>query len=186
MELLLTVPIGAFLLLWGLVWEPKAKTKKDLKAERALLDSGELDDFGAADDFDIFENLTSKQQRSYLRRIGQRVLLLIVGLVLLIVGTIREAGSLQEGDAFLLLFGLYAGGMLITQRAEKASRLMVLFTMAFIGNLIWRTALFYDYKSENAWAILAALAANGLFWLFIGQRFPPGSSDSIEVVGMEG
>lgn len=186
MESLLAVPVGAFLLLWGLLWEPKPKTKKDLKAESALLASGEVDDFGDDNDFDVFASLTSKQQRNYLRRIAQRVLLLLFGVVVLTIGTIREAGQVHDTDAFLLLFGLYAGSMLIVQRAEKASRLLVLFTMAFVGNLLWRTAIFYDYQAENAWAVLAAVAANGLFWLLIGQRFPPGSSDSIEVIGMEG
>lgn len=186
MELLLTVPFGVFLLLWGLVWEPKPKTKRDIKAEQALLMSGDDDDFANDDDFDMFENLTSKQQRSYLRRIGQRVLLLLVGIVFMIIGFVQTARGIDDGDAFLLLFGLYAGGMLVIQRAEKASRLIVLFTAAFVGNLVWRTAIFYEYESENTWAILAALAANGFFWLTIGQRFPPGSSDSIEVIGMEG
>lgn len=186
MEFLLAVPVGAFLLLWGLLWEPKPKTKKDLKAEKALLESGELDDFGEGDDFDVFESLTAKQQRSYLRRIGQRVLLLLAGLVVIIVGLVRQTDRINDVDAFLLLSALYAGGILVTQRAEKSSRLMVLFTMAFIGNLIWRVAIYYEYEAENVWAVLAAMGVNGLFWLLIGQRFPPGSSDSIEVVGMEG
>lgn len=186
MEFLLAVPVGAFLLLWGLLWEPKPKTKKDVKAEKALLASGELDDFGDEDDIDVFENLTAKQQRSYLRRIAQRILLLLAGIVVIVIGLIRQADTIEDMDAFLLLFALYAGGILVTQRAEKASRLMVLFTMAFIGNLIWRVAIYYEYEAENVWAILAALSINGLFWLVIGQRFPPGSSDSIEVVGMEG
>jgi len=185
-ELLLSVPFGAFLLVWGLVWEPKPKTKKDLKAERALLASGEEDIFDDDQDFDIFENLTPKQQRSYLRRIAQRVILLFLGIVILLIGLARQGGAIEDAQAFLLLFALYSGALLIVQRAEKASRLLVFFVMAFIANLIWRTAIYYEHEAENAWAILMALIVNGLFWLLIGQRFPPGSSDNIEVVGMEG
>ena len=44
MELIFSVPFGVFLLLWGLVWEPKTLTKKDLKARKALVAAG-IDDF---------------------------------------------------------------------------------------------------------------------------------------------
>jgi hypothetical protein len=185
MDLLLSFPFGTFLLLLGLLWEPQLKTKKDLKAEKALIAAGETDDF---DDWDAtsFESLTSKQQRNYLRRVGQRVLMVVIGVGISIFAFIDTAGSIGDTDAFLLLFGLYGGFLLLTQRAEKAGRRVVFFTMSFIGFLVWRTALFYDYDSENAWALLAAVSANLLFWLTIGQLYPPGSSDTIEVIGMEG
>ena len=183
---IISVPFGAFLLLWGLLWEPKKKTKKDLKLEKALVEAGELDEL--EDDWETLtlEDLTPQQQRNYLRRIGQRVSMIFLGIIFMIVAGIRDWGSIQDIDSFLLLFGLYAGGMLLVQRAEKPSRILVLFTMSFAAFLLWRTAIFYDYHAENNWAVFAAVAANFIFWLTIGQAFPPGTSDSIEVIGMEG
>lgn len=187
MDFLISFPFGTFLLLLGLLWEPQLKTKKDLKAEKALLAIDELDEFDDWDE-DSFEQLTSSQQRNYLRRVGQRILLIFAGALISVFTFFTSAGSVSnlDFDAFLLLFGLYAFFLLATQRAEKAGRRVVFFTMSFVGLLVWRTALFYDYESENAWALISALATNLVIWLTIGQMFPPGSSDTIEVVGMEG
>lgn len=185
MEFFLSFPFGVFILLLGLLWEPQLKTKKDRKAEKALVAAGEADAFDDWDD-NHFENLTAAQQRNYLRRVGQRLVLIIGGAIISVIAFLTTAERIADTDAFLLLFGLYGVLLLITQRAEKAGRRVVFFTMAFIGLLVWRTALFYEYDSENAWSLLAALSANLLFWLTIGQLYPPGSSDTIEVIGMEG
>lgn len=184
LESIISIPFGAFILLWGLLWEPKKKTKKDLKLEKALIEAGELEAWDE-DDFGV-EALSPSQKRNYLRRVAQRMLMLFFGLLFMFIAFIRDFGGIDHPDAFFLLFALYAGGILLVQRAEKPSRVLVLFTMSVAGLLLWRTAIFYEYNTENGWALLAALGANLLFWLTIGQMYPPGSSDSIEVIGMEG
>jgi hypothetical protein len=34
-------------------------------------------------------------------------------------------------------------------------------------------------------ALVIALALNGLFWVFIGRYNPPGSSEEIDVIGLD-
>jgi hypothetical protein len=179
-DILFTIPAGLFLLLVGLLWEPQPKTKKDLKAEQALLVEGE-DPAPTTDP----KALTLRQQRNYLRRIAMRVLLILTGIADIGVALINGIGPIKEWPAFGLLFALYAGIILIVQRAEKDSRLLVLCFMGFAGWMIWRTANYRNYPVENNWAVLAAALANLAFWYTIGRRFPPGTSDSIEVIGKE-
>lgn len=180
METLFTIPVGVFLVLMGLFWEPKPKTAKDVKAEQALLipDSGET----VSQDP---KTLTQKQLRNYLRRLLMRYAILILGTIGILAAFIKGLGAFNDTSAFALLVALYGGAILVTQRAEKTRRLLVLFFMGFVGLMVWRTAEYREYIGENNWAILAAALLNLLFWVFIGRRFPPGTSDSIEVIGME-
>ena len=94
-------------------------------------------------------------------------------------------GGIEDSSAFWFFMFLYAGMLLIVQRSEKTRRIVVLWIMAFVGLLIWRTAEFRGSESEHEWGLLVAGAINALFWYFIGRRFPPASSDAIEVIGLE-
>ncbi len=174
MQTLFSIPAGLFLVLWGLIWEPQPKTKKDHKTEQLLIEAG----------VDIPEQLTREQMINYLRRVAVRVLLVLIGLIGIVAG-ISQMGSVADSGALMLLLGLYAGVLIVVQRAEKNRRLLVFFFMAFSGLLIWRTAEYRNVPDENDWAMLGAVALNLVFWLVIGRRFPPGTSDSIEVIGME-
>jgi len=42
-----------------------------------------------------------------------------------------------------------------------------------------------DIHAEAWTALLIALILNGAFWLFIGRYNPPGSSDDIQVIGLD-
>lgn len=182
MQAIFSIPLGIFLVILGLLWEPQRKTKKDLKEEKALLladgtDPSEL----------LLEDqpLTQEQTRNYLRRVLMRVLLVIIGMLGILVGLLSDIGSIQDSSAFWSFLALYGGMLLVVQRAEKTRRLVVLWIMGFVGFLIWRAAEYRGSESEHEWGLLVAAAANALFWYIIGQRFPPASSDVIEVIGLE-
>lgn len=51
--------------------------------------------------------------------------------------------------------------------------------------LFWRWSIFNDRLPEYFAAAGITLAVNGLFWLFYGRRFPPGSKGEIKVIGSE-
>lgn len=176
LETLLSVPMGVFLVLLGLLWEPQQKTKKELKAERSLLEIGE----------EVTDDLTPEQTRNYLRRVAMRIGIVILGSLGIVVGLLSGSRAMEDTSALAGLFGLYAGLMLVVQRVEKNRRVFVLFVLGVGGLLVWRFANYREYEAENEWAVLLALFANFGFWYLIGRRFPPPDSDDvIEVVGME-
>jgi hypothetical protein len=171
-----------FLVILGLLWEPQRKTKKDLKEEKAL----QLGDGADPSSFMLEDTpLTQEQTRNYLRRVLMRVLLVVFGILGIVVGLLSGSASVADMSALLFFMALYGGMLLIVQRSEKTRRIMVLWIMGFVGLLIWRTAEFRGSESEHEWGLLIAATANALFWYFIGQRFPPVSSDAIEVIGLE-
>lgn len=180
MDSLFSVFTAVVLILLGVFWEPKPKTRKDLKAEQATLPPDVL-----AEQPTDAKALTPLQQRNYIRRVTMRLLIIGLGVVALLVALIKGIGSISDTSAFGLLLLLYGGTLLVVQRAEKASRILVLDIMIFIWVLIWRTAEYREYPGENNWALLAAPLTNLVFWYLIGRQFPPGSSDSIEVLGKE-
>ncbi len=176
METLFSVPMGVFLVLLGILWEPRPKTRKDLKAERALLEMGE----------DLPDELTPEQTRNYLRRVAMRVGAVTFGILALVIGLLQGNTAIEDVSAFVMLVSIYAGLMLVVQRVEKNRRIFVLLVMSVAGLLVWRMAIYREYQSENEWAVLLALAANFAFWYLIGRHFPPPDSDDvIEVIGME-
>lgn len=104
--------------------------------------------------------------------------------------------------AFGLLFFIY-------QRSERRRRLFILFCILVVGEMLRRYVFFRSEPPftlpyfgigdrlvadligvpsihEEAWAGLTiAVVFNVLFWLFIGRYNPVGSSDSIQVIGMD-
>lgn len=181
MGIFLSIPAGVFLVLLGLLWEPQPKTRKDLKLERALAEAEAVDTTDS-----VIWDLTPRQKRNYLRRVAMRVSL-VVGGILILAGQIIVAGlgDIDSTSAFALLLALYSGALLIVQRAEKQSRMLVFILMSFVGFMVWRVAEFRDHTGENNWAIISATLLNLVIWYFIGRRFPPANSDYIEVLGME-
>ncbi|MBN1964521.1 MAG: hypothetical protein JW910_07730 [Anaerolineae bacterium] len=75
--------------------------------------------------------------------------------------------------------------MLIVQRTEAKRRRIVFVVVLAAGELVRRYLWYRGWPTEGGIAFITALVLNGLFWLFIGQQNPPGSSDEIEVVGNE-
>jgi hypothetical protein len=190
---LFTIPIGAFLLLLGLFWEPSPISRKDKKLEKRLaaahgttpelapVESSLTDTDSSGEK----PKMTSLQVRRYLRLLAERAFLIILGGFGILVGIIDDLGSIDDMDAFALLFAIYAGMILLVQRVERKRKILTLWFMGFAAWLTWRTAEYREVPIENNWAVLAALGATFLFWLLIGRRFPPGTSDVIEVYGME-
>lgn len=175
MELIFSVPFGVFLILMALIWEPQPKTKKDLAAEQRLILAGES----------VNETLTTPQARHYLRRVMLRLGLLVGGVVALIGGILSQGWQMDDGAAALVLFGVYTGIILVVQRAERSRRVLVLWFMGFVGFMMWRYADYRGTTAEHHIGLIGGVVANSLFWVLIGRRFPPGTSDAIEVIDKE-
>ncbi|MBZ0316368.1 MAG: hypothetical protein K8L91_08115 [Anaerolineae bacterium] len=178
---LLTIPMGAFLLLLGIYWQPNPVSRKDRKLQTRLDSAqGELPAQTGEK-----PKLTTEQVRRYLRLTGERVALICFGAFAILVGIIDDLGKLEDSTAFLSLFGLYAVMILVVQRTEQRRKMVTLWLMGLAALLTWGRAESLNVTVEGNWAVLAALGANFLFWLLINRRYPPGTSDAIEVYGME-
>ena len=85
-----------------------------------------------------------------------------------------------------ILLTLFISFMLfVVQRVEAKRRLIVAVGMLLGGELIRRYVWYRDLHSEALVALVVALVLNGLFWLLIGRYNPVGSSDRIQVIGMD-
>ena len=182
MQAIFSIPFGVFLIILGLLWQPQQKTKKDLKEEKALqLVEGTEPSALLSEEIP----LTQKQTRNYLRRVLMRVLLIVFGILGVAVGLLSGIGGIADASAFWFFMLIYGGMLLVVQRSEKTRRIMVLWILSFVALLIWRMSEFRGSESEHEWGLLVAAIANTLFWYTIGRRFPPASSDAIEVIGLE-
>lgn len=85
-----------------------------------------------------------------------------------------------------LLLTLFISVMIfIVQRVESKRRLIIAVGMLVGGELIRRYVWYRDLHSEAWVALIAALVLNFLFWVLIGRYNPVGSSDRIQVMGMD-
>ncbi len=79
----------------------------------------------------------------------------------------------------------FSGIFFIIQRTERRRRLLVIIIFLVIAELI-RWFVWSRNVHTEAWvALFIALILNVGFWLFIGRYNPPGSSDDIQVIGMD-
>ena len=86
----------------------------------------------------------------------------------------------------VILLALTFGTMLmLIQRAEARRRLVVAIIMAFVGLLTQRYAAYRELYTEALWGFIVAVILNLLFWVLIGRYNPPGTSDDIQVLGMD-
>jgi hypothetical protein len=86
----------------------------------------------------------------------------------------------------LILLTLTIGVLfLIVQRTEKRRRLAVALILAVLGLLIQRYANYRTLHSEALVAFVLAVVLNLLYWVVFGRYNPPGSSDDIQVLGMD-
>lgn len=175
MNLIFSVPFGVFLVLMALVWEPQRKTKKDLAAEQRLILAGES----------LSPELSQYQVRHYLRRVMFRVLSFVIGVMAWGLALFSRSWQVNDTGALLILLGVYFSLILVVQRAEQKRRVLVLWTMGFVGFVLWRYADYRGTTTEHHLGLMGGVLANGLVWLLIGRRFPPGSSDAIEVIDKE-
>jgi hypothetical protein len=74
---------------------------------------------------------------------------------------------------------------LIVQRTETRRRLVVAIIMAVIGLLIQRYANYRALHTEAFVGFILAVIINLGYWVMFGRYNPPGSSDDIQVLGMD-
>lgn len=91
----------------------------------------------------------------------------------------------MDWGSFVLLTGSFTVIMLMVQRAEQRRRLVVALFMLVIGFLIQRYAASWGLHTEVQLGFVVALVLNFLFWLLIGRYNPVGSSDDIQVLGLD-
>ena len=161
-----TIPVGIFLLLWGLLWQPKPKADEEDLAE--ILGEEQA------------QKLDPNQLRKFLRLVAIRMGMLILGAICILGGFIQGVGGLSDWPALGVFVAVYGGGILVLQRAEKSSKLIVYFTMVFGGYLVWQFANFRNLTGEHNWGLLFAVVLNLAFWYFIGRHYTP--EDQIEVL----
>ncbi|MFQ3567364.1 MAG: hypothetical protein SNJ59_10225 [Aggregatilineales bacterium] len=82
----------------------------------------------------------------------------------------------------IVIFGLL---MFFIQRTEAKKRLVVTLITLIALELIRRYVWFRDVHTEGWVAFITAFLLNFFFWLFIGRYNPVGSSDRIQVIGMD-
>jgi hypothetical protein len=85
-----------------------------------------------------------------------------------------------------ILLTLMIGAMIfIVQRTESKRRAMIALA-TLVGAELVRRYVWYRNLHTEAWvALIAALLLNFLFWALIGRYNPVGSSDRIQVIGMD-
>lgn len=88
------------------------------------------------------------------------------------------------GTTFLLTLWL-TGLLLLRQRTERTRRRGVTILLLFVGFLTWYWANYRSLSASFFAALLASIVLAFLFWLLIGRYNPVGSSDSIQVIGMD-
>lgn len=87
--------------------------------------------------------------------------------------------------ALVLLTITFSVLFLVVQRAERRRRLVVAIIMGIVGVLVQRYANYRALHSEALVAFILAIIFNLLFWIIFGRYNPPGSSDDIQVLGMD-
>jgi len=85
----------------------------------------------------------------------------------------------------ILLSAAIGGLLFLIQRTEAKKRLIVIAIMLVAFELLRRYIWYRDVHGEALFAIIVALIFNAVFWLFIGRYNPVGSSDQIQVIGMD-
>lgn len=87
---------------------------------------------------------------------------------------------------YLLIFTVLLSFLLfLIQRTEAKRRLLVILVVAIPAILIRNWIAYRDMEQEGLVALGLALLLNFLFWFLIGRYNPVGSSDDIEVLGMD-
>lgn len=92
----------------------------------------------------------------------------------------------MNSSNLLVLSVIYSVALLLVLRTERKRKwLAVLIMLAPIGYMTYQWGILKDQLDVVLAAAGIASSANLLFWILWGRRHPPGSTDSIHVVGME-
>ena len=85
-----------------------------------------------------------------------------------------------------VLLTLVIGLMLfLLQRTEPSKRRIVFVLLLVCAELLRRFVWFREVHTEAWTALIAAIVLNFLFWILIGRYNPVGSSDRIQVMGLD-
>ncbi len=116
---------------------------------------------------------------------------------------------------WLILTAIFSALLLLIQRSERKRRTVTIVIMVVVALVVWRYAIYRMFtdcavlsrvvcgfswvrgqmvpyqdlrgiaiRTVN-WSIVSAVILNLAFWVLIGRSNPPGSSDSIKVLGMD-
>jgi uncharacterized RDD family membrane protein YckC len=99
--------------------------------------------------------------------------------------TIQTEGYNMDWGSFILLTIWCSIMLFFIQRSESKRRRLAVICVAFVGFLTWYWANFRGIGSAFWGGLIAAIIINYLFWLLIGRYNPVGSSDEIQVIGMD-
>lgn len=161
-----TIPVGIFLLLLGIFWNPKPKAEEEDLSE--ILGEEEA------------QKLDPDQLRKFLRLVAIRVGMVVLGVICIGGGFVQGVEALTDWSAFGVFVAIYGGSILVLQRAEKSSKLIVYYTMSFAAYFVWRFADYRGFNGEHDWGLLLAAVLNLAFWYMVGRHFSP--EDQIEVL----
>ncbi len=75
--------------------------------------------------------------------------------------------------------------LLVIQRTERSKRLIVIAVMLIPAILIRNWIVYIEREREGQIALLLSLILSFLFWWLIGRYNPVGSSDDIQVLGLD-
>lgn len=94
-------------------------------------------------------------------------------------------GTLDTNNLILLTI-IYASILLIVQRTERKRKLIaVLIALLPLGYATYQWGVLRDQMAVVLWATGIALGLNVITWVVYWRKHPPGTSDSITVIGME-
>jgi hypothetical protein len=88
-------------------------------------------------------------------------------------------------ETLLIITGFMTFLLFLVQRSERKARRLVLILAAAIFVAIHQVMLSRGDASVAWQGLVIAIVLNGLFWFLIGRYNPPGSSDDIQVLGMD-
>jgi hypothetical protein len=89
-------------------------------------------------------------------------------------------------ENLFLLTLIYGAGLLMFQRTERKRKwLTALIALLPVGYMTYQWGVLRRQMDVVFWAAGTAFALNLIFWIVWGRRHPPGTSDSIRVIGME-
>src|SRR5690606_23728962 len=93
--------------------------------------------------------------------------------------------DLMRSDYLAILTFLFTIIFLMIQRAESKKRLIVFLSMLIPLFAIGIYMVYRDAIAEGVVAFGLSLLLNFLFWVLIGRYNPVGSSDEIQVLGLD-
>jgi hypothetical protein len=96
----------------------------------------------------------------------------------------KDAGMNIENLMVVTL--IYSAALLMFQRTERRRKwLTALIALLPVGYMTYQWGILRRQSDVVLWAAGIALVFNLIFWIVWGRRHPPGTSDSIRVIGME-